>query len=285
MIFRDDAEVYAVQATSLSDMVHWLDTTTSTWSHKSSQESGGANWNGTNSYGEALRLARDGWEEGVQELFALAATVPNNRVTTKTYSVAGDCPDVGRAVSGDPFNMVRRGKLAKPKAAMTIVAAVGGTSNVSVKEMANFGAALTALIDRLESRNVRVELMAHWGNTTWDGPKRGIGISWTVKRAQDALDLSSVAFSLGHAAMIRRLGFAAMERYRKVIPGYGATRSSIDEALIVDIPEGALLINGVQGAPRGACASVPLALKFATDKINEAARKLGHDDIAELEEL
>jgi hypothetical protein len=272
----------ALQFDNLRDVTAWLAATPRTPGADNSAEryGGGARWDLNAGYAGALRMASEGWEDGVKNLHALATTVPNLTVTTRTFSVAGDFPDVARAVVGNPFNMIRRGKEHRPKGAMTLVIGIGGTADVDAKEMANYGAAMVALVDRLESRGVRVELLAHWGNRCSARSFSKWGMTWHVKHAEDALDLSAVAFSLAHPAMMRRLGFAAMERSDQYIPGYGGTLDYVDKDLLVDVPEGALLIPGVQGG-RGSCRTMEGALAFAKAAINKAAG----EDIAELEDL
>lgn len=275
-------ESFGLQFASLLDVVGWLRATPRVWGFEDSHSSGDAGWFGTRTYAEAEKLASDGWPEGIKEIAALSALVPSVSLPTRHYGIAGSHPIVARALAGNPRCMVRRGRDTSPKPTMTLVVGIGGTSGVSAKEMANFGAAITALIDRLESRKIRVQLLAHWGNriSTRSGREGRWGITWTVKNAEDALDLSAVAFSLGHAAAMRRLGFAAMERSPKEFEsrGYGGTLSNIDKRIVVDLPDDAICFGGVEGS-YGVCRTLEGAVKYAQDSINNAAG----EPIAELE--
>lgn len=282
LMHNDPGKRWRVQFDNLSELTRWLASTPRTWDDKSSEQTGGAygrDWDLGAGYSGALRMASEGWEEGVKNLYALAATVPNITVTTRGFSVAGDFPDVGRAVAGNPFSMVTRRRENAPKPALTIAVNIRTSAAVKAQEMANFGAAMVALVDRLESRGVRVELIGlvatnPVGRNRW-------AISWTVKRAEDPLDLSAVAFSLAHPAMWRRLGFACMERSPRSMytPGYGYD-GGIHKDDFMDLPEGALLIQGVDHNP-GACRTMAGALEFAKRAINKAAG----EDIAELEDF
>lgn len=285
MLQRDDDKQWTVQFDNLWEMSRWIDATPKVWNQKASRDNHGADWTLGHSYDDCLRMAREGWEEGIRSLSVLSASVPNGSRPVLSYSCAGDFPDVPRAVSGDPFNMVRRGKERSPKPTMTIVVNIRASCGVNGREIANYGAALVALTDRLENRGVRVELIGLIATNKCDGSHKRWAISWHIKRPEDPLDLAAVAFSFAHPGMFRRLGFAVMERSPKAMEcwGYGMD-GGIKPTDFVDLPEGALLIKGVDHNP-GACRTMEGALKFATANINEAARALGGEDIAELEEL
>lgn len=271
---------WRIQFESLSEMVTWIRDTPRAWRQSSSVSSGrGRDWDLGAGYEGALKLAQEGWEEGIKNIAALAMVVPNNTITTKEYSVAGDFPDVPRYLAGDPFNMVKRGKQRVPKPAITIVVNTVASAAVNARDMANYGAAIVALVDRLESRGIRVELL---GCVCYDSLQRGKAtIAWTIKRAEDHLDLASVAFSLAHPACFRRLSFGVVERSARELEtmSYGRCGSVTAERLL-DCPEDALCIDGVQHNP-GACATMPGALAFAKGQINKAAG----DAIVELEDL
>lgn len=278
-----DSHHWNAQFDNLLDMERWVSDTPQKWSYTDSvRNAPSRSWDLGVGMAGAKRLMRDGWEDGVKQLHALAATVPNNVIVTRQYGTAGELPDVPRYLAGDPLNMVHRGKTKVPKPTMTIVVSIGASCMVDAQEMWNFGAALTALVDRLESRRVRVELMGAWVSLL----QVRFCASWHIKRAEDHLDLSAVAFSLAHPAMLRRIGFTVMERMPQQYqqPGYGRPTSDMRRTDFVDLPEGALLIGGI-GTSGGQCSTMAGALAYAKASINKAYRELGHDgDIVELEE-
>lgn len=271
------------QFESLLEMVQWIQATPAQWKReRSSKREGMLDWFGA-TYEQALKLASEGWEAGVRNIGALSATVPNGSVVTREYAMAGDFPDVPRYLAGDPFNMVKRGKQRSPKPSMTIAINVGLKSSISAQEAANYGAAMVALVDRLESRNVRVHLIGLWtAGLRQFGRDTDYAVSWTIKHLEDHLDLGSVAFGLAHAAMARRLCFAACERSpaRLETAGYGAARGQVLPEHFIDLPAGALCIGGVSSAGSGPCKTMEGALAFAKAQINKAAG----EDIVELED-
>jgi hypothetical protein len=278
MIQLDDDKRWVRQFSSLMELEAWLRVTPRQWGqHTSLNERPTRDWDLGVGYGGALKLASEGWEEGVRNLHALSALVPNQTIATREYSMAGDYPDVPRYISGDPFNMIKRGKQRAPKPSMTIAVNTRISCAITRQQSANFGAAMVALVDRLESRGVRVELL---GLLATNVTRRRMCLSWTIKRAEDHLDLSAVAFSYAHPAMFRRLGFAAMERMPKATEDYGyGIDGGVSRSDFVDVPEGALLINGVNHEP-ARCKTMPDALAFAKAQINAAAG----EDVVELED-
>lgn len=270
---------------SLYELTRYLETTPKVWRGNAARDNRSTlGWDLGHGYDGALQRARDGWEEGVRNIDALVTAVPLESHVTLGYSVAGDFPDVPRAVAGDPFNMVRRGRDRTPKAIITIAVNIRISAAISAKSMTNYGAALVALVDRLETRGVRVELLGLCATNRHDHIDwNRWAISWTIKHAEDPLDLSAVAFSLAHPGMFRRLGFAVMERSPKMDYGYGIDGGiSADDFL--DIPDQALLIKGVDHNP-GVCATMEGALAFAQQNINAAAVAVLGAPIAELEEV
>lgn len=282
MLEHQDSKRWMRQFDSLWELTRWLETAPKVWSLNASRQSGygfGQSWDLGHGYDGARHMAETGWEDGVQQLAALAAVVPTATLATRSYSVAGMFPDVPRAVAGDPFNMVRRGKVQAPRPTVTIAVNTRVSCAVSAKEAANFGAAMVALVDRLETNGVRVELLGLMATSL----KRRFAASWTIKRAQDHLDLGAVAFSLAHPGMFRRLGFAAMERSPRDLQDHGYGNSGgITSADFVDVPEGALLISGVDHNP-GACRTMDGALAFAKARINEASIAMTGEPLAALE--
>lgn len=284
MIERHNGAHWRVHFESLAEMVQWTRSTPRKWSENTSRTNTRDNsWDLGAGYEGALELAERGWEAGIRNLAALALTVPNNTITVREMSVAGDFPDVPRYLAGDPFNMVRRGKQRVPKPALTICVNTVASAIVTGRELANFGAAIVALVDRLESRGVRVELI---GAICANENRGKVSIAWHIKRAEDHLDLAAVAFSLAHPACFRRIGFAAIERSPRELeqPGYGRPADASPEHLL-DAPEDVLCIQGVQGSA-GACRTMDGALAFAKAQINRAYADAGMgDSVIELEEI
>jgi hypothetical protein len=131
--------------------------------------------------------------------------------------------------------------------------------------MANFGTAVAQYVNQLETDGVRVELI---GMIVSLVQGRRVAHSWTVKAADQPLDLAVVAFSIGHPAMFRRLGFALRERSGAPYdPSYGRTVPAEMRDLIGPAP-GTVILNGMADA--GTHAQTPqAALAYVSAQIEK----------------
>lgn len=282
MMERNEDRRWRIQFDDLPDMVRYAQSAPKKWRMGASRtNSSSTSWDLGCGYEGALRLARDGWPEGIAKLSALAAVVPNNRTYVRSYDVAGEWADVPRAIVGNPFNMVRRGKVktAKPVVSIVVDCMVSGATSASA--IANYGAAVAALIDRLETRGVRVELLIGFAGNMNGGR---LSVVWHAKRAQDHLDMNAVAFGLAHPAMFRRIGFAVYERSppQMETSGYGSC-STLKAADVLDLPANALIIGGLGAGSGHGCASMDTALEYAKKQINAAAMLQYGEPLAALE--
>lgn len=260
---------WTVYATSLAGLVHWLKTTETTWQCKSSQEEErGYSWDLNAGWQGALELAEKGWSEGVGQLAGVAAQLPaTERIAKEKLCVAGYMPDVGRFLQGEPQHMRRKGGSIAHRPVVSLVVGTGGTANVTAQQMMNYGRAILAIIDQIEATGRRVEVTAVWTS-------RGVSdaratVSWTVKAAEDPVDLSALAFSLAHPAAMRRLGFAAYERSSlRTSYGYGATTNAQPDDLLHNEDE-ALFLPGLTTSGSRAN-TYEQALELAVEQINRA---------------
>lgn len=235
---------------SLEAVAHYIAATPRRWRSESSKgrtgEYGKYAWTLGASYDDALKLARDGWQEGAKRMATGLVRLPAiDSVPDYVFDVAGYLPDVGRYCAGMPDNMLRypdEEMGSKPVLTLAVNVCANWTTNADY--MANFGLAVARYVDELEASGYRVELLA--GTVTTDGT-RVVNV-WTVKRAADAMNLASVAFSIGHPAAFRRLGFALLERSAvPQMPGYGV---AVDLKLsdIIDATAGCIVLNGMKDA-------------------------------------
>lgn len=284
MLVHQEDRVWRCQAESLADLVHWLQSTPATWGHVRSSQTSQATrqWDLGVGYDGALRLARDGWEDGVAAIAAEIATLPNKARPERIYDYAGDFADAPRAAAGDPFSMVRRGQGHRHRPVMTIAVNTVASGGTRADVLARFGAAMVSVIDRLENKGVRVEL---YGAMVVNLSPVNVGASWLVKGAGDPLDLSAVAFGIGHPAVMRRLGFACVERSPATPTSSYGQCASVKRSSFVDIAPDALLIDGVgESFYMGQNKSLAEMVKVAEDQINAASIKLTGEPIAELGE-
>ena len=262
----------------LDELVRWLDATPAKWRAKASRDNDASGfWDLSVGYEGALRLAREGWNEGVAMMESkLSAIIPAVGTQPRWgYGVSGTSVSMSRFLSGHPKNMRTRRKREMGSApVLHIVVNTAASCAVSADQMANYGVALVGLINRLEQTGKRVHLdVVNVGH--FNGGGRG-AYGWNIKRASQPLDLGAVAFSIAHPAAFRRIGFAMIERLPKEFQthGYGHC-ADIDEADVIGTAKGAMLLDGVNHEPTR-CNTPQDALRLAIEQINKAAVLAGH---------
>lgn len=268
MFIKTAPDQWSATFTDLAHIVDWCERTPAQWdfAHSRTNEAK-QSWDLAAGLNGALHMAKHGWEQGIRELQASVKLVPTQQHYVKEYNVAGEYPDVARAVSGDTFNMIKRGKQRKVKPALSIFVNITASASVTARAMSNYGAALVGIIDKLESRGIRVEVLAGFKSSLTNGKA---GFNWTVKPADAALDLAAIAFGIAHPAMLRRVGFMIMERSPRHLQdiGYGYPKTFTH----ADIPHAGpdtLFINGVNGIAHQ-CTTVALATPALAKQLETA---------------
>lgn len=264
----------------LVEAVDYLDKNPGNWRSKCSRTNGASqSWDLNTGYDKALKLAKDGWEEGMDALSdALAAVIPaSGRESRWGWSQVGTSVNIGRHLHGHPKSMRSRRKKTMGSAPVLHVACnMTASCMVTGQQMANYGAAIAGLIDRLENSGKRVHLDMFFAIYIPNSGKAFLQTGWNVKRASEHVDLAALAFSIAHPASFRRLGFALMERTPRDVENscYGYSADLIRSAL-PDATEATMLLDGVSHSP-DRCNDVKDALRLAVEQINKAAVLAGH---------
>lgn len=256
---------------SMAELGRFLRDTPKTWTNcsESTGSSYGKSWDLGTSYADAERMARDGWLEGAKQaqeaLKTLTLQSPAPDTVTDFY---GYLPHVPRYCAGAPDSMIRKAKDARAGMGkvLTLYVPVNAVSGVDAKYMQNFGLGVAQYINQLETDGVRCEL---YGVMCSDQPSGGaLTHSWRIKSADQPLDLAVLAFSIGHAAMFRRLGFALRERSDAPRnPGYGNSRPARLSDLIDPRP-GSYILNGMSIANQAARTPAD-AVAYVTKQIDK----------------
>ena len=254
---------------SLAELGRYLRDTPRTWSVRDSAgPSQGKYWDLGCEYPEAERMAINGWLEGAQRaqeaLKQLALKSPEPDTKVDFY---GFLPHVPRFCAGAPDSMIRRAREATGGMGkvLTLYVPVNALGSVKAQNMANFGLGVAQYVNQLEMQGVRVELYGVICSA--QAYDKRLVHSWRIKTAEQPLDLAVLAFSVGHPAMFRRLGFALRERSDAPNnPGYGRTVPTKLSDLI-DPPNGAYVLNGMGDANE--IASTPQrALEYVSRQID-----------------
>lgn len=177
----------------------------------------GSHWNGWVDFEAAMRLARDGWQQGADSVAQMSTTILN-KVTgliereQVVYDVEGIGLDVATYLNGEPecwqrFDTELREGEGSKHLRVVFNTTVSGGIGADVIEAR--GAAVAALVQALEFAGRRVEL---WGIAVCAQSYKGsFEARVQVKAADQDLDMSRVAYALAHPSMLRRMGFACVE--------------------------------------------------------------------------
>lgn len=274
MLTRTEDKITLFMGDDATDVAHWLEQTPRQWRQKSSMADGRSHhWDLSAGYDGAVRLAAQGWSEGVKQVddvLRVGFKRAQERAPRVVHDVAGHLPDVGRYLSGDPLHMIHSGRDKGAGSTMHIIINTVCSAATRAEQFINYGAAIVAMIDELENSGKRVHLdVASVFNLN-----RRIGVfGWTVKQSRDALDIGAVAFAISHPAAFRRLQFAMAERTPRSMESssYGTCGNLTNEiAAVMDAPH-ALLMNGVgENAYRGRSLTLEDASALAREQLERA---------------
>lgn len=250
MLTRTEGKFARFQFDSLAELSRYVADNPRTWRLEySATTRASATWDLGAGYKGAVDLARDGWLEGAQRaqeaLQALQLATPAPVTRNDFY---GHLPHVPRYCAGAPDSMIRYARDATSGSARVLTLYVPVTANavVDAKFMANFGLGVAQYINQLETDGTRVELHAVIASAL----RSGWRCTWAIKLkdAEQPLDLAVTSFALGHPAMLRRLGFALIERSPAPTEGGYGKAGSVSLTSLIEPPVGAYVLNGMNRA-------------------------------------
>ena len=186
-------------------------------------------WFGSPSWEACEKLVNEGWVKGRESVsVAIDAVWESGAVQlcsgkVDDMDVAGSTADIPSYLSGDPCYMLDEGDETGTAPVIKILVNATASCDISSRALLNRAAALSALVDVIESKGSSCEVSSCFGAIRAENMKvpEGGGSScekgrlWfgvvNLKAAGSPLDIDSVAFGLGHPSFLRRLMFAAME--------------------------------------------------------------------------
>lgn len=173
---------------------------------------GEADFFGTASFDETLKMAREGWADGRRMFIAaMAQAAPTAaRVADFTMDVAGAYPIAALAAAGDPASMVDfNPDVDRVRPIIRLALNRCASSAYSAKELTNYGAAVASYVDAIEASGYRVEIDA--AMICVDGNARHYYCGVIVKQAHEPMEIDRMAFCLANPSYLRRLHFAVAQ--------------------------------------------------------------------------
>lgn len=190
-----------------------------------SSRNNSSDWNGGISWVQTKMLARSGWHEGLNEMAKFQAIVNPlvaNKIVSRTpvYAQVGHTIDIGAYLSNNPEyfmatqydERIQRGKIIK------IVCSISFSSAIASKTIIQRGAMICALVDAIENAGYRAEIICNLATSkdktdrNGDNKEKGwFEVDVTLKKANQHLNRTQLAFCLAHPAMLRRVMFSVAE--------------------------------------------------------------------------
>jgi hypothetical protein len=177
-----------------------------------SQKKTDYNWYLTNSYEESIKLATNGYEEGLDRLmstgtrFQYRVNIPKNM---PDVDFVGYAPHVANAIAGVPKAMISSAKVEQKARAISIMYSHGDSADVSGADFVEAGKNILNVINTLELRGYRVALYVIDASCS-----RQVAISIVkIKDWRQPSNPLKLAYPLLHPSYFRRQGFKWLETY------------------------------------------------------------------------
>ncbi|MEQ8238461.1 MAG: hypothetical protein RIA69_04570 [Cyclobacteriaceae bacterium] len=184
-------------------------------------------WYGGVSWEEAKILAKNGWKEGMEALDKYRATyfpAINEKVLrpSQIYSVVGYQVDVGSYLANQPEHFINHNFEERnyPGRIFKLVSSVSVSAKIEPQTIIQRGAMICALVDAIEFAGHRVEVICNDAASYAETEEARMGlnkergwfeVSVCVKKPDQPLEMTDLAFCLAHPAMLRRIMFSAAE--------------------------------------------------------------------------
>lgn len=174
------------------------------WRHNSK-------FSGTEDMQQALSLATDGWQQGVENAAAVLEmlTAGHAKQRRPRHTLAGGHVNVGRMLAGNPVHMRRRVKQ-DGREVKTLFVDSGSRSTIPADLLIARAAIVAALADMLENNGYSCEIVAVNCPTARDHTTHAYQIATRVKAAGEKFNIEDVVFALGHPSYLRRVIFATV---------------------------------------------------------------------------
>lgn len=189
-------------------------------------ERGTAEWYGTATFSEAMKLANRGWSEGAKNISRAGEALFEEMSSLiiqpeiRYRDTPGWTFDVGRVVAGEPDHWIEFQNQITHGAGRTILRLVfnaTASAGVATDIIMAKGAMVAAMVMLMEYAGYGVEVVSFIGMSQQNErifDERGVAVEMytTVKSADQPVDLMSLAYALAHPATLRRFGLAIAEQ-------------------------------------------------------------------------
>lgn len=193
---------------------------------RASRSPGESEWAG-GSWQDAVRRATSGWPEPVHEALNFADEVrfdiedEYQLVFTPSvkHDLSGQIVDVVRFLAEEPESMMDIQVEERSKPVVKILINAAASYRVKPEVIVRRGAIIVALIDLLESMNMRCEviMVVALQNDVRGGKENALQYFVTLKRPDHPLMVDALMFMVANPGSLRRIAFSVMETEPKSV--------------------------------------------------------------------
>lgn len=202
---------------------------------------GKSEWLAVNSFDQAVRLARLGWDEQLDATLALAESAVQTAdqehmmdTFNPVWDVTGAEVDVARYLSGEPECMIDFPLARTSKSGRVITLVVSGvvSGSIEAETIQRRGQVIVALAMALNQLGHACEIWLDMSlKESFARGKASLAYQRImVKSASDELDPAQIMFALAHPAMLRVIGFGTWDGFP------GKWQAAFSEAAARGIP-------------------------------------------------
>lgn len=179
---------------------------------------GDAEWYGTASLDQAIQLAYQGWPEGVERVqevrnkLDFSDLLPTAQRLLRNVEVAGDEPDIGLFLQGEPEHMVTLHEVEQLQQGKVLRLQLNRSASCDIlaEQLVRRGVAILAVVETLLLLGFTIELSIIIAVKEMHYEEQ-MEFHIPILHAGDPVNLDTLAFMLLHPAVLRRLWFAATE--------------------------------------------------------------------------
>jgi hypothetical protein len=205
----------------------------------SSEKIGESDWNGTETWDEAVTLLRNGYTDILPDIrknmqrdaktyyqySQLPKAMPKNRPI-------GYIPNVPNSIMNLPDSMIFIDRVPQKRKTLSLVYNISGSAFEDKEFFIKAGASVCSALNIIESKGIQTELSVGFMPAKTCGEEQ-ISPIVTIKNYGQKFDLQKICFPLAHPSMFRRIGFKYLETCPEIINsgwkcGYGSPITDID---------------------------------------------------------
>lgn len=169
-------------------------------------------WHMSRDYARATYLITNGWDSAAEKMATkvkFTSSVSSSvRSSKPAYGVVGSQASVPRYLQGIPTNMVSRQMTYSKQKVVTITKGISYHGGWSSKDIMEESIKALQIIQSMENAGQRVRLNVMIATSRGD---KSAVCKVCVKKPDERMNISKMAFALAHPAMLRRFFFRWME--------------------------------------------------------------------------